>query len=270
MQEGANQFVGSIPENYDQGLGPHIFEDYADDIARRAAALAKDSVLELAAGTGIVSRRLRDSLSLDVTLSVTDLNAPMLEIARVKFLDDEAVEFLPADALALSFDDAAFDLLVCQFGVMFFPDKVAGFREAARVLKPGGHYLFSTWGTLAENAFADLAHSVSGQFFPEDPPGFYHVPFSYADPATVLADLEAAGWADVAYESVIVDKIVSDPGLFARGLVFGNPLIDEIRKRGGVDPQDVAAAMENAFLAEFGPAPFSMKLQATVFTARRI
>lgn len=269
MQEGANQFVGSIPEFYDKGLGPHIFEDYAVDIAGRAAALAPNKVLELAAGTGIVSRQLRDSLAAQTSLTVTDLNDPMLAVASAKFNDGELVEFMPADASDMPFDDAAFDLLVCQFGVMFFPDKVAGFREAQRVLRPGGHYLFSTWDTMEENPFAALAHQVSGRIFPDDPPSFYQVPFSYADPSLVVADMEAAGWHEVTHQAVPLNKTVSDPGLFARGAVFGNPIIDEIRSRGDVDPETVVSALEDAFLATFGPAPFDMKLRATVFSARR-
>jgi SAM-dependent methyltransferase len=137
MNDSANQFIGSIPENYDNGLGPNIFVDYADDLARRAGAGASD-VLELAAGTGIVSRRLRDALAPGARLTVTDLNPPMLEVAQAKFHNGEAVEFTQANAMELPFGNAQFDLVVCQFGVMFFPDKTASYREAARVLRPDG------------------------------------------------------------------------------------------------------------------------------------
>jgi SAM-dependent methyltransferase len=268
MNDSANQFVGSIPENYDNGLGPNIFIDYADDLARRAGAAGASDVLELAAGTGIVSRRLRDALAPDARLTVTDLNPPMLGVAQAKFSDGEAVVFTPADAMALPFGDAQFDLVVCQFGVMFFPDKTASYREAARVLRPGGRYIFNTWGTMEANPFSLIAHEVTARFFPDDPPGFYRVPFSYADPDAVTGDLRAAGWADVEHDTIALDKIVADFSGFAQGMVFGNPLIDEIRQRGGVEPDDVVAAIIAELQTRWGPEPATMPLQATVFTGR--
>ena len=165
MAETNVQFVGSIPENYDRGLGPNIFADYAEDLALRAGRVGAGSVLELAAGTGIVSRKLRDVLAPEVKLVVTDLNPPMLDVARSKFRVGERVEFAEADAMALPFTDAEFDVIVCQFGVMFFPDKVASFREAARVLRPGGHYVFNTWGTMSANPFSEIGHEVTARFF---------------------------------------------------------------------------------------------------------
>jgi len=268
MTKNASEFIGDIPENYDQRLGPVIFEDYADDIARRAAALNPARVLELAAGTGIVSRQLKDALGSAGHLTVTDLNAPMLEIAEAKFGAQENVDFKTADAVELDFPDNFFDLVVCQFGVMFFPDKIASYREALRVLRPGGAYLFSAWGSLEENPFAQVAQDISERFFPDNPPGFYKVPFSYPDPETVKEDLAKAGLDDVEYETIEIQKSVSDWGHFARGLVFGNPLIDEIRNRGGVDAEEVVQAIKHSLRDRFGPTRSSMPLKATVFQGR--
>jgi ubiquinone/menaquinone biosynthesis C-methylase UbiE len=145
MSDRAADFTGSIPAFYDHGLGPVFFTDFADDIARRVAATAPLRVLEIAAGTGIVTRRLRDILPVEAHLTATDLNPPMLEVARGKFRPDETIEFQPADATALPFPEASFDALVCQFGVMFFPDKDKGFREAHRVLVSKGRCVFSVW-----------------------------------------------------------------------------------------------------------------------------
>jgi ubiquinone/menaquinone biosynthesis C-methylase UbiE len=268
MTGNASEFVGNIPENYDRELGPNIFEGYAADIALRAQALKPSRVLELAAGTGIVSRKLRTALAADVKLFVTDLNAPMLDVARGKFRQDEKVEFRTADAMKLDFLDAEFDLIVCQFGVMFFPDKVASFREALRVLKPGGTYLFNVWGTRADNPFADIVHETVAELFPNNPPGFYRVPFSYADDAVVTADLRAAGFRQVEHEAVRLKKRVNDLAAFAHGLVNGNPMIDEIRQRGTVDADAVVRTIERRFRDAWG-ADAVMPLKAIVFTAQR-
>ncbi len=268
MSTEASQFVGDIPQNYDRFLGPVIFEDYADDLARRAAAIGPARVLELAAGTGVVSRKLRYALPKETRLVITDLNGPMLEVARSKFNSTENVEFTTADAMHLDFPDNQFDLIVCQFGVMFFPDKVAAFKEALRVLRSGGSYLFNTWRPLVENPFASIAHDVTSQFFPDDPPLFYHVPFSYPGPEAVCADMSAAGLVKIAHDAVDLTKPVTDWRQFAHGLVYGNPLIDEIRRRGGVDADDVLSAIETELRTRHGAEPASMPLRATVFQGR--
>jgi SAM-dependent methyltransferase len=267
MSNNASQFVGNIPEYYDRELGPNIFEDYAGDIAKRAVAAKPARVLELAAGTGILTRKLRDAMPKEVPLTVTDLNAPMLDIARKKFNAGENVKFQTADAMSLPFDDGKFDLIVCQFGVMFFPDKVASFREAKRVLAPGGIYLFNTWGTHAENDFSRIAHETVLELFPKDPPGFYRVPFSYADAPPVIADAKAAGFVSVEHDTVAFKKLVKDIGAFAHGLVFGNPLADEVRARGS-DPDAVVRAIEARQRKAFGEPPM-MPLKANIFTARK-
>jgi ubiquinone/menaquinone biosynthesis C-methylase UbiE len=158
MRDRAADFTGSIPAFYDQSLGPIFFADFADDIARRVAGSAPTCVLELAAGTGIVTRRLRDLLPGEAQLTTTDLNPPMLEVARRKFHSDEMIEFQPAAATALPFADASFDAVVCQFGVMFFPDKDKGHREAHRVLVNGGRYLFSVWDSHRHNPIGPPNH----------------------------------------------------------------------------------------------------------------
>jgi SAM-dependent methyltransferase len=265
METGHSAFVGSIPKDYDAGLGPNIFQDYAAVMALRAAALQPANVLELAAGTGIVSRQLRDSMP-GARLVVTDLNPPMLEVATAKFAPGE-VEILQANAMELPFEDGAFDLVVCQFGVMFFPDKVVSFREAARVLRPGGHYLFSTWGTQDDNPYAQVANAVLHSHFDGNPPRFMRVPFSYADPVAVRDDLAAAGWREVTHEVVRRTKRIDDPAGFARGLVCGNPTIGEIQQRGG-DAEAVIAEVRDALTARFGPA-MVMPLVIHVFQCRK-
>ena len=268
MNETAAKFVGSIPENYDEGLGPYIFEGFAADLANRAARSEVKNVLEIAAGTGIASHALRGALPNQARLVITDLNPPMLDVARSKFDAGDNVAFLPADALDLSFEDGEFDLVVCQFGAMFFPDKQAAFREARRVLTSGGEYLFNVWGTMAANPFSEVVYETTERFFPDDPPEFYKVPFGYSDPNIVTKDLAASGFTDVDQEFLEFDKEVRDWNLFARGLVFGNPLVEEINNRATVTADEVVAGVELALQERFGPSPASMPLSATIFSAR--
>lgn len=261
----AAQFIGSIPEFYDQGLGPVIFSDYAALMAERVAADAPSQVLETAAGTGIVTQALRRCLPAKATITSTDLNAPMLQIARQKVRVGE-IAFDVADAQALPFPDASFDAVVCQFGVMFYPDKAKATREALRVLRPGGRYYFSVWDSHRHNSFARITDGLIKRFFPENPPGFYAVPFSSAPIDPIKSELLDAGFRNPVVEVIRIDKPVADLGLFGRGLIFGNPLIDQIRARGTVSAEKLYAATIEALAAEFGTPPVA-PLQAIFYTA---
>jgi len=268
MQASDAIFTGSVPEYYDRLLGPNIFIDYACAMAARVKAASPSTILELAAGTGIVSREIKSALP-NAHLMVTDLNAPMLDVAASKFQPTESVEFRIVDAMETPFSDESFDLLACQFGVMFFPDKVQSFREARRLVKPGGRYIFSTWSGFAANPFAMVADECAQSFFPDDPPMFYKAPFSYPDPDQVCLDLKSAGWDDVEFEILTIKKSVADWPGFARGLVFGNPLKAEIEARGGVDPEDVVARLAKALTAKFSTNDDTMSLSAGIYTARK-
>lgn len=268
MTGNAASFIGNIPEEYDRGLGPVIFVDYAAEMARRVAACAPARVLEMAAGTGIVTRQLRDLLPEHTVLTATDLNPPMLDVARGKFRPDERVDFQPADATNLPFPDGAFDAVVCQFGVMFFPDKDRSYREVHRVLAPGGRYLFSVWDARRYNPFNRIAHEGAGRFFPTDPPQFNQVPVSYHAIDPIKQSLIDAGFTDIKIHVITLEKDIGDAAAFARGMVYGNPVIDEIRLRGGVDPAQIVTALTATLLGEFG-ATGRMPLQAILFEAGR-
>jgi SAM-dependent methyltransferase len=261
MSHLAAHFVGSIPANYDAGLGPHLFADYAADLVQRAAAAKLGNVLEIAAGTGIVTRLLRTALPNSTHLIASDLNAPMLEIARRKFGTDEQVEFQPADATALPFEDSAFDTLVCQFGVMFFPDKDKSYREAHRVLATGGSYHFNVWDSFEFNPFARIAHETIGRFFQQDAPAFYTVPFGYHRIDAIKASLTGAGFEDIRVHVLKLDKAIPKARRFAEGLIFGNPIIEEICTRGTADPDAIVAALTTALQGAFGQDPGHMPLQ---------
>ena len=260
MSDDSRGFVGSIPENYDRGLGPIAFADYAEHTARLVAGYAPSRVLETGAGTGIVTRWLRDLLPVTTRLIATDLNPPMLEIARKKFRSNEPIEFRHADALALPFADANFDAVVCQFSAQFFPDKKKSYREVYRVLAPGGRYVFSVWDG-GYNRHGLIADEVAARFFPTDPPQFYRVGLGYNKIDPIKDSLSDAGFIDLRIAVVTKEKQVSDIGAFARALVYGNPVIDMIRTRGGVDPDQVVNALGEALAREFGN-PARLPLQA--------
>ncbi len=269
MIEQAAHFAGAIPEYYDSALGPHLFIDFAADLARRAAATKPGRILETAAGTGIVTRMLRDALPGSARLVASDLNPPMLAVARRKFDAAEKVEFQQADATALPFDDGAFDTIVCQFGVMFFHDKDKGYREAYRVLGRGGCYHFNVWDLFDFNPFARISHDTVGGFFNGDAPAFFTVPFGYHRIDEIKSSLLAAGFTELAVHVRKIEKAITTARQFAEGLVLGNPIIEEIRARGMTDSAAIIAAVTETLQSAFGEDPGRMPLQAIVFSARK-
>jgi ubiquinone/menaquinone biosynthesis C-methylase UbiE len=232
------------------------------------AACTPARVLETAAGTGIVTRRLRDQLPAGVRLTATDLNPQMLEIARTKFRPGEQVEFQPADATVLPFADGSFDVVVCQFGVMFFPDKDKSYREVFRVLAPGGHYLFNIWDSHRHNPFGRIVQEIMGSFFSADPPQFQNVPFSYRFDAAKESMIDA-GFTDINAVVVRLEKEIPEPEILARGMIYGSPIIDQVRQRGGVEPEEIVDAIVQEYRREFGSDPGRMPLQALVFSAKK-
>ncbi|MBM3577660.1 MAG: methyltransferase domain-containing protein [Alphaproteobacteria bacterium] len=266
MMSDAARFVGDIPTHYDRSLGPVIFEDYAADIARRVAESAATDVLETAAGTGIVRRKLRDALGPQARLTATDLNEPMLKVAKSKFGSGEQVTFRPADATALPFDDGAFDAIVCQFGLMFFPDKDLAHREARRLLRPSGRYFFSVWDSPRYNPFPRLGLKVIERFFPGDPPQF--LAFSCAEIDPIKESLLGAGFTDITVSVQSRVKDVANPVDFAKGLVFGSPLFEQLRERGGVCAETIVEALAKRLTEELGQNPMRLPMQAILYEAR--
>jgi SAM-dependent methyltransferase len=222
-------FAGSIPGLYDRYLGPLLFAPYADEVARRARTFDPGHVLETAAGTGIVTAALHQALP-DANIIATDLNPAMLDVAAQHIRSDK-VSFEAADAQDLRFANALFDLVVCQFGIMFFPDKVRGNSEARRVLRDGGHYLLVIWDRLERNPLSEAMGTVVAGLFPDNPPAFLQrAPFGYADVVQIERDLLAAGFADIELETVERSSRV-DAAAAARGMVLGSPLRSEIEER---------------------------------------
>jgi SAM-dependent methyltransferase len=261
-------FAGSIPEIYDTLLVPLIFEAFAEDLARRAAALSPRSVLETAAGTGVLTRALAPKLNSDARYVVTDLNQPMLDYAEKKQPPDERIEWRQADALQLPFDDKSFDAVCCQFGVMFFPDRVAGYKEARRALKPGGNFLFNAWDRIEENELANTVTEALASLFPTDPPRFLaRTPHGYHDTAVIRDDLGRAGFSGIAIATVAEVGRAPSPIQAATALCQGSPLRYEIEARdaGGVQLATERAA--DAIGRRYGNGPLACKIQAHVVVA---
>jgi ubiquinone/menaquinone biosynthesis C-methylase UbiE len=269
MSDTHTEFVGSIPEIYDEHLGPFLFEHYAADLAKRVTVPSGGRVLELACGTGIATERLRAALPDRVEIVATDLNEAMLDLARTKRGGMAMVHYQVADALDLPFEDGGFDAVVCQFGVMFFPDKAAGAREAARVLKPGGIYAFNVWDSLDRNPAIKIAQDTIGGFFDGDPPTFLSIPFSYHALDPIAALLRDAGFG--AIDISVVPAVVERPSArdVARGTVEGNPGIHEIHARATAPAEEIVEAVAAALRENFGDAPLRTPLQAIVMTAHK-
>jgi SAM-dependent methyltransferase len=234
-------WVGSMSEAYDRWLVPTVFRPFAVDLALRAASHAPRRVLELAAGTGVLTRALFDALPV-AEVTASDLNEAMVDLGR---RHAPGAAWRQADAMDLPFDDAAYDLVACQFGMMFFPDKRAAFAEACRVLTTGGTLLVSAWSTLEEHDFqAALVAGVEAAF-PEDPPTFMAtVPHGYADVDVAVADLAAGGLRCVDMESVTLEGRAESAADVAAGYCAGTPLRAEIEARGDLAATTAVVAAE--------------------------
>jgi ubiquinone/menaquinone biosynthesis C-methylase UbiE len=269
MGETDRTFAGSIPDIYDAYLVPLLFEAYASDLARRVAEADPAHVLETAAGTGVVTRALAPLMGGHAHYVVTDLNQPMLDRAANRQGPGGRIVWRQADALDLPFKDASFDAVVCQFGAMFFPDRVAGYREARRVLKTGGQFLFNVWDRIEENEFARAVTAAVGAIFPSDPPRFLaRLPHGYHDLERIEVELRTAGFSGVECVTVQQRSEAPSPRHPAIGYCQGTPLRAEIEAR---DPGALEAATTSAAeaIAEgFGRGAVSGKIQAHVIAAR--
>jgi SAM-dependent methyltransferase len=262
-------FTGSLPESYQRYLVPLIFEPYAADIARRLAPRVPTRVLEIAAGTGAVTRALADALPERTSIVATDLNQPMLDRASA-IGTSRPVEWRQADAMQLPFEDESFDAVVCQFGAMFFPDRAKAYAEARRVLKPGGVYLFNVWDRVETNEFAAVVTEALAGLLPENPPRFLvRTPYGYNDTDVIVRDLERGGFSrqpEVA--TVTARSRAASPRFPAIGFCQGTPLRNEI-EAGGASLSEATEAVVAAIAARFGAAIVDARIQAHVLVVER-
>jgi SAM-dependent methyltransferase len=270
MSEIDKAFTGSIAEVYETYFVPLIFAPYARDLAPRVAAAAPRRVLEVAAGTGVVTRALRAQLPASVEIVATDLNQAMLDVAA-KTVTGGRVEWRRADATALPFGDESFDAVVCQFGVMFLPDKAKAFAELRRVLRPGGMLHFNVWDRIADNEFTDVATDALAAMFPDDPPRFMaRTPHGYHDVAAIARDVRAGGFEKAAkIETVTKRSRAPTARDAALAICAGSPLRSEIEARAPGRLEDAVQATAAAIARRFGAGPVDGKIQAHVVAVAR-
>jgi ubiquinone/menaquinone biosynthesis C-methylase UbiE len=268
MLEQELRFSGSVPEKYEALMVPLIFRPYAEELARRACNLRPRRVLETAAGTGAVTRALHDALP-DAEIVATDLNQPMLDVNAARIGSDR-VHFVEADAQQLPFEDSSFDLVVCQFGAMFFPDKVRGHAEARRVLHEGGHYLLAIWDRIERNPLTAVTQQVLVDLFPENPPLFMREgPFGYSDPLRIESDLHDAGFETVEIETVELRSRCASAHDAATALCYGTPMGTELDEREVGSLERVFPLVVRALQKFEGPSGVDAPMSAHIVTATR-
>ena len=267
-RESDQAFTPALPAIYESHLVPLIFAPYAAALADRLAERRLSRVLEVAAGTGIVTRRMAMALPERVDIVATDRNQPMLDLAATVGTS-RPLEWRQADAMQLPFADGTFDAVVCGFGVMFFPDKARAFAEARRVLSPGGVLIFSVWDRIEENEFADTVTAALASLYPENAPRFLaRVPHGYPDPRIIAQDVERGGFdRSPQIETVPARSRAATPRIPAVGYCQGTPLRDEIETRGrSAEASDVAT---QALAERFGTGAVDGKIQAHIVTVER-
>ncbi|SEI44442.1 class I SAM-dependent methyltransferase [Frateuria terrea] len=267
MQTSKNdiRFGDAVAACYQKHLVPLIFAPYAVDLAARLARVPAASVLELAAGTGVLTRELAAHLAPGTRLVATDLNESMLGVAQARETG-RTVDWRQADAMALPFADASFDAVVCQFGVMFFPDKGRAFAEMRSVLRPGGALWFSVWDRIEANEFAQVVSTAVAALFPDDPPRFLErLPHGYGSTQMIARDLALGGFVGPpVFETVTAVSRADTPGNAALAYCQGTPLRGEIEARDPAALEAATAAAAEAIAARFGPGPVEGRIQAVV------
>ncbi len=267
-------FTGSIPDLYERLMVPMIFECYADDLVTRVidlevGSVGIESVLEVAAGTGVLTRAMTERLPELVSITASDLNQAMVDRARLAGTT-RPVTWRTADVMSLPFEDGTFDLVVCQFGVMFFPDRAEAFAEILRVLRPGGTWLFSTWDRIESNEFPDAVEEALALRFPDDPPRFMsRTPHGYFDEGQIRADLAAGGFSSsITFEGVEDRSPASGAEMVATAFCQGTPLRNEIESREPGGLADVTRFTAKAIAKRFGTGPIEGRIRGFVISAR--
>jgi SAM-dependent methyltransferase len=261
-------FTASFAEVYDRYLVPMDFAPHAARLSERVSVTAPRSVLETAAGTGVLTRALAGILPSEVSITATDLNEPMIALAQSN-LGSERILWRQADALDLPFGDAEFDVVVCQFGVMFFPDKQQGFREALRVLRPGGHFVFNVWDSFEANSKSPLriAARIVGTILNRSPVSLLAPP--YHNQAVIRSDLGLAGFVDIGVERVSAPSRAASAREAATVVCHGSRLRTHIDASDPTRLEEITDVVTEALRSRFGAGSVEGATQALMLIAQR-
>ena len=268
MNESLEHDYAPVCDLYERHLGPTLFEPYAVDLARRISIDCREgSVLEMACGTGILTQQLRTHLEPTVSLTATDINPGMLDYAQRNLKDLRGIDWQQADIVSLPFPDASFNVAVCQFGLMFVPDRDRAFREMRRVLVKGGLLAFNVWDRMETNPYGIIVHETVAGFFLDNPPQFFTAPYSFADVDILRRLLLTTGFDQVEIQVVPKQCSCGTAKSLAIGLIKGAPILAEIQARGG-SSEAIIEAVAAALARTGGDTPYRSTMQAIVTTAR--
>ncbi len=261
-------FTGTVPEYYDKFFVPIIFEEYAQDLAERISVPEGGKVLEIASGTGVATKQVRDKLAQNIDMIATDLNQSMLDIAKAKFSDEDNIVFQTEDAGKLSFPDAVFDAIYSQFSIMFFPNKLSSLIEARRVLKPGGRYIFNIWDSFKHNHFADTVNETILRLTSEEPIKFFEIPYCYFQIDEIKRLLGEAGFGEIIISVLPKISTAKNAKNVAAGFIHGSPISFQIKDYAGLELVDAVDEVEMAITKKYGSGEIEAKMQAIVFEAK--
>ncbi|TNE59876.1 MAG: class I SAM-dependent methyltransferase [Bacteroidetes bacterium] len=262
-------FSGDIPAFYHTHLGPLFFEPYAADMASRIRKQGPQKVLEIACGTGILTRQLANELPEGSHLVATDLNPSMLDYASALLSQTPAISWDIADAVDLSYPDNTFDCVASQFGAMFYSDRPRAYAEALRVLKPGGTFYMLTWDSMEKNPVSRIAHQTLESFFPFDTPGFFRVPWAYYEESLIRAELKAGGFEQIEHIPLAFSGKATSSLSVAKGLMRGTPVHPAILERDASLLEPIQRELSARIAAQFGDQQLEIPLQASLYVATK-
>lgn len=259
-------FSGDVPTRYDEYSGPMFFEPYATEVAHRIDPSSVSVALELASGTGRVTRHLRNVLPSNTILIASDVSIDMLAIAKRK-LQGVNIDWLTIDAQELPFDDASIDLVVCCFGYMFVADKLKAFREVHRVLRPGGMFLFTTWDKLEVIGASQVYRQIVKKYLTEPVPESYNLPYSMHDSSSIKELLSQAGFLRISIERVTKDSVSPSAKDAAEALTQGGAIYKEIMRRNPEWIGEIKVLVEQDLAEKFGASPMIAPMSALISQA---
>lgn len=268
MADEYTSFTGSVPEKYDKYLGPFLFEHFAAVLADKLIQYKPSKILDIACGTGIVTKKIAEILP-EARVIGLDLNPDMIEYGKKTIGGKFPIEWKVSDAENLPFDNETLDAVTCQFGIMFFPDKVRVINEVMRVLKPNGIFIFNTWDSLQKNDIMKIADEVMGRIFSDNPPDFYKIPFSFYDTKEIHELLSQLCFKDINIEYVTCKAEYESAESLMVGIVEGTPVIGQINERDPLMVPVIRSEMEIEVKTKFGDSPVRANLSAIMCTCRK-